>query len=446
LASPTRKRPAAKAGQRERLVEAMTQVAARCGYGDASVARVIEQAGVSRATFYEHFEDKEACFLAALEAAARQLAEAMAAMRSDPPVLGASQFFDDVLEGMASAPAATRILVVEAFAAGPKVRAVHDQVLMGIEATLEPWLRVPEEGVQAAITARAAMEGVGGILLRRTFRGETAQLGELRDDILAWLESYAAPAEAPRLDLEDWRQLGAGLVKPVVRSAPPEEAQRKLPRGKGAAAAETVAGEQRERILTTVAQLTRTKGYAAMTVADIVKGASVTREAFYGMFRSKQDAFLATQIFGLERAISLAAAGFFPGGSWPARVWGGLEALFDHIVDQPDLVYLDMIETYAAGPEAIRRSFDNRSAYHLFLEEGYRQNAEAEALPRLCSEAIGSAILGLIRWEVGQGRTERILEVLPQAVYVALAPFIGPAAAIQLVEAKVADATGGDAA
>lgn len=442
MASPTRKRPAAQGGQRERLVEAMTYVAARSGYGDASVARVIEQAGVSRATFYEYFEDKEACFLAALEAATRRLAEALASMQSDPPVLGAERFFDDVLESMASAPAATRILVVEAFAAGPRVRELHDQVLRGVEATLEPWLRAPEEGVQAAITSRAAMEGVGGILLRRTFRGETAQLAELRSDILIWLESYAAPAETPRRGPEEWRQLGAGLVKPVIPSVAREEAPRKLPRGKGAAVAEAVASEQRERILTTVAQLTRTKGYAAMTVADIVKGASITREVFYGMFRSKQDAFLAAQIFGLERAISFAAAGFFPGETWPDRVWGGLEALFDHIVDQPDLVYLDMIETYAAGPEAIRRSFDNRGAYHLFLEEGYRQSPEAEALPRLCSEAIGSAILGLLRWEVREGRTERVLEVLPQSVYVALAPFIGTAAATEFVDAKAAEATG----
>lgn len=423
----------------------MTQVAARCGYAEASVARVIEQAGVSRATFYEHFEDKEACFLAAYEAAARRVGRAMESMdQGHPPARLAPQLFGDVLESLAAAPAAARILVVEGFGGGPRVRAAHDRLLLGLEAMVEPWLRTHDEGVQVAITARATMEGIGGILVRRTFRGETAQLAELRGDLIAWIESYTIPAQARRLDPDEWRDLGAPLVRPPIPTVGREPEPRRLPRGRGAVPAEAVAGEQRERILTTVAQLTRTKGYAEMTVADIVKGASVTREVFYGMFRSKQDAFLATQIFGLERAISFAAAGFFPGETWPVRVWGGLEALFEHIVEQPDLVYLDMIETYAAGQEAIRRSFDNRSAYHLFLEEGYRQSAEAEALPRVCSEAIGSAILGLIRWEVGEGRTERVLEVLPQAVYLALAPFIGPAAAMELVEAKVAEATGAD--
>lgn len=437
MTGPARTRPDAKVGQRERLVEAMTQVAARCGYADASVAKVIEQAGVSRATFYEHFEDKEDCFLAAFVAAVRHMEAVMAGVERDrSPVPPVPELFDAVLEEMARSPALSRILAVEGLAGGRRVRAAHDRMTTGVGEMLETWLQAPRDGCRLAITGRAAMEGVGGVLVRRTFRGETAQLMELPEDLVAWLRSYSVPAETPWRDAEEWRRLGAGLVKQqpeVGAGAPP-----KLPRGKSAAPPEAVAGERRERILATVAHLTATKGYTDMTVADIVRGASVTREVFYEQFRGKQDAFLATQIFGLERAISLASAGFFPGETWPVRVWGGLEALFEHLVEQPDLVYLDMIETYAAGPAAIRRSFDNRSAYHLFLEEGYRQNARAEALPRVCSEMIGSAILGLIRWEVGEGRSERVLELLPQAVYLALAPFIGPTAAIDLVEAKAA--------
>ena len=88
----------------------------------------------------------------------------------------------------------------------------------------------------------------------------------------------------------------------------------------------------------------------------------------------------------------------------------------------------------------MRRSFDNRMAYGLFFEDGYRQRPEAESRPRLCSETVGGAIVGLMRWQVGEGRTERMLEVLPEAAYVALAPFIGPAAAIAFVEAKAAEA------
>ena len=53
------------ASQRGRLVEAMANCVARRGYADTTVAEVVARAGVSRKTFYEHFPDKQACFLAA---------------------------------------------------------------------------------------------------------------------------------------------------------------------------------------------------------------------------------------------------------------------------------------------------------------------------------------------------------------------------------------------
>lgn len=51
--------------QRERMVEAMISVVAMKGYTETTVADIISTAGVSRATFYEQFADKEDCFIAA---------------------------------------------------------------------------------------------------------------------------------------------------------------------------------------------------------------------------------------------------------------------------------------------------------------------------------------------------------------------------------------------
>jgi AcrR family transcriptional regulator len=53
--------------QRARLLAAMVAVASEHGLRDATVARVVACAGVSRRTFYEFFEDREECFLAALD-------------------------------------------------------------------------------------------------------------------------------------------------------------------------------------------------------------------------------------------------------------------------------------------------------------------------------------------------------------------------------------------
>jgi AcrR family transcriptional regulator len=63
--------------QRERIVAGLAKVAASGGYHEATVARIIAAAGVSRKTFYEHFPDREACLLAACDVTAARIRELM---------------------------------------------------------------------------------------------------------------------------------------------------------------------------------------------------------------------------------------------------------------------------------------------------------------------------------------------------------------------------------
>jgi AcrR family transcriptional regulator len=63
--------------QDERLIEAMTELVSEIGYRRASVAKVIERAGVSRKTFYEIYEDRAACFAAARGRASKAIEAAL---------------------------------------------------------------------------------------------------------------------------------------------------------------------------------------------------------------------------------------------------------------------------------------------------------------------------------------------------------------------------------
>jgi len=444
LTNGSRRAAPEKTGQRERLVEAMTQAAARFGHKDASVARVVEQAGVSRATFYKHFTDKEACFLAAFESAAETFKAALERIEAeeDPSERG-RVLLEDLLGSAARDPAAAHIILLDARAGGHEARLAHERLMLHGVTTLERWMRVENgDGWRLEISGRAVLEGMIGVLANRAFRGETPRLAQLHGGLLAWVFSYAARTDRPRVSPEDWRRLGAACVGAASTTWTPPVVGRRLPRGRSALAPETVDGEHRERILYAMTQLTRRRIYTEISVADIVKEATVTREAFYHLFRSKEEAFLAAQSTGLESSISVAAGGFFAGKSWPERVWGGLESLLAFTATQPDLIYLDVIESPAVGGAALRRSLDNLMAYTLFLEDGFRQGPHAERLPRLCSEAIAASVLGMMRQVVCEGRTERLLEILPQSAYVALAPFIGPAPAMELVEAKVAAIAG----
>src|SRR3954453_4048235 len=68
--------------QRERMLDAMARAVAEKGYAKVTVADVVGLAGVSRRTFYEHFNDVEDCFVEAYAAATRvSLAEVESAVR-----------------------------------------------------------------------------------------------------------------------------------------------------------------------------------------------------------------------------------------------------------------------------------------------------------------------------------------------------------------------------
>lgn len=108
--------------QRSRLVEAMAASVAGRGYEAVTIAHVVAAAGVSRRTFYEHFEGKRDCFLAAYEAIDRVVdwVEERARAAGDEPRAQLEEGIRTYLELMAAAPDFARAFTIEVFAAGPE--------------------------------------------------------------------------------------------------------------------------------------------------------------------------------------------------------------------------------------------------------------------------------------------------------------------------------------
>ncbi len=119
--------------QRRRLLEGMASVVAAKGYAETSVADVVAAAGVSRRTFYEQFTDKQACFLAALEAGAESLFDRIEAAVALLPRadwhMRAEIAIRAYLEGLASEPELTWVFTFEALGAGPAARARRAAVI-----------------------------------------------------------------------------------------------------------------------------------------------------------------------------------------------------------------------------------------------------------------------------------------------------------------------------
>ena len=119
--------------QRRRLFEAAATVFARMGYADATAEAIAREAGMSKATFYEHFANKEECILALFDEAATEIMRAMAAASDEH---GHASYEERVsagvhafLETLCAFPAQAQTLLVQIIGAGPRAAARRDAIL-----------------------------------------------------------------------------------------------------------------------------------------------------------------------------------------------------------------------------------------------------------------------------------------------------------------------------
>jgi AcrR family transcriptional regulator len=110
--------------QRERLLAAVVRVTAANGYESTSVADILEEAGVGRESFYELFEDKKDCLLAARAILIEDLGTTVATAYAGPGTW-ADRIRDALaamLDWLAADPAAARVVFVELAAIGADSR------------------------------------------------------------------------------------------------------------------------------------------------------------------------------------------------------------------------------------------------------------------------------------------------------------------------------------
>lgn len=188
---------------------------------------------------------------------------------------------------------------------------------------------------------------------------------------------------------------------------------------------DVVARSQRQRILEAIAECCAEKTYAGTTIADIVSRAGVSRRTFYKLFANKRDCFeAAVDSFAEEvpRIIDAIRAG---GGAWPDMVREAIGQILDRLAERPAFANLALVETIGVDPVLVNRYWDP-------LIDALRRPGGTEKTPAHARAAIGAAQV-LIAQQVSAGRGAELRELLPDLVYIALAPFVGQEEALEQV-------------
>jgi AcrR family transcriptional regulator len=155
------------------MLDAVVVVVAEKGFADMTVADVVARAGVSRRTFYEQFEDKLACFLAAYEARAdallREVENAVAAAEPRDRLHAGLETY---LERLAAEPTFARVLTIDILGAGPRALEVRERVRRRFAETYR--------GISADDDVlRAVVGGIAELVQARLLTGDAASLPEL---------------------------------------------------------------------------------------------------------------------------------------------------------------------------------------------------------------------------------------------------------------------------
>ncbi len=192
--------------QRARIVAAMSELVHELGAGGVTVAHVVSRSGVSRRTFYELFDDREDCFLAAFDCAVHRCGEAVL-----PAHRAAARWSERIAAGLEAAlrfmdaePDLAYLGVVGSLGAGQRALERRTEVVAALVAAVHEGRR---EAVSARRPDRLVAEGVVGAVLaivqarlvERDARPLVGLLGPLMAAIvLPYLGAEAAERELRR--------------------------------------------------------------------------------------------------------------------------------------------------------------------------------------------------------------------------------------------------------
>ncbi|MBK5219991.1 MAG: TetR/AcrR family transcriptional regulator [Thermoleophilia bacterium] len=195
--------------QRERLLAAVVRATAAKGYGATTVADILDEAGVGRETFYELFDDKRACALAAHSILFDSLEGTVRSAYMEP-----GEWPERVRNGLAATlewfaadPAAAKFMLVELAAMGTEYR-------VRFQAEFDRFVALLDEGLAGCCpdVSQATSLAVGATLARvyeQIVLGRTAELPSLLPDLTyemlvpflgeepAWAERTRAVATGP---------------------------------------------------------------------------------------------------------------------------------------------------------------------------------------------------------------------------------------------------------
>lgn len=387
------------------------------GYAETTVGELVGMAGVSKSTFYDHFDSKQACFFATFETIVDEVtARVGIAFRSETDLrerLAAAMA--RLAEILAEESAAATLVVVDSLSLGPAAIGPRERAAGVFEVMFRQSFERSDGKAEAPsdLAVRAVVTGIRRVVYRCLRAGCPEEVSDHLDALLDWALSYQGPAPPSS--------------PPVPRrpQAPPAPRPRDEELGweEPADSPQSRATlTQRQRIVRGAAQVAAEKGYVSLTIPAISAASGTSNQTFYEHFDGKEQAFLAAFDELAGQALRATAGASNGGGDWQTSVERGMRGLLEHLVAEPVFARLAFFELPTAGAAALDRADLAVQRFTAFLEPEALPE-ELTAMPPVVVEAIGGGMWAVIQHEIAAGRLSSLPQKAAEISAIAMRPF-----------------------
>lgn len=192
--------------QRERLLAGIASAVAQHGYRATTITQIVKAASVSSRAFYENFESKEDCFLAAFEAVLAHLEDLGAEAAKGEPDWAHKTIavLRAVLDFFVAEPDLARLCLIEPITASPRIAARFRAAVVSCIPYLKPG-RGERKGGESLpeSTEDSLLGGLVVLTARSILSGEPSSLQNLFPDLVEFaLSPYLGPKQAKKLASE----------------------------------------------------------------------------------------------------------------------------------------------------------------------------------------------------------------------------------------------------
>jgi AcrR family transcriptional regulator len=396
----------------------MIEAVGRHGYSGTTLRELVRLAGVSKSTFYEHFESKQEAFLATSDAVLDRIDERVAAACAmhenyrERLSAALSTFADIVVEH----PQESNLVIAESLTLGGAGLATRERVSAIFEGAIRDCFEQSPSDLEVSdLTVRAIGAGIRGVVYRHLRDGTADELSGLVGELTEYALCYQQP------DTEGVAEAAAAAARP--RPASPDATAEELGWEEPPDSARSRAKlTQRERIVRAAGRLVVEKGFDILSIPAISGAAGTSNQTFYEYFDNKREAFLAAFDVKAAEALLATRAAFDDTEGGGAKIGAALRAMLEYIAANEVFARFTFFDLPTAGPVALDHADSTMESFAAFLRPELAPKELDAGTSDVVLQAIVSGAWSVIQHELARNQSRSLPELAPELARIVLMP------------------------